>query len=207
MLQISFLEIHQKKNNLKATKQLEKGLWVWKLKSLSLNPIQGSHYLVIWLSATHTLRPTSQLHRFPEDCLHFTFLTCLLLLFEIFTINQTLHLRCWLAIHSPTRTGIGRNKIWQDKTFRLAQIMLSMSVEHANQLRQLIVGNIVPNQPNQLIHILQSLSTIASVLLHNPKSFPSYASWQAHKKNFVSWDSQCLSHHSPWTSRASSRGQ
>ena len=57
-----------------------------------------------------------------------------------------------------------------------------MSVEHANQLRQLIVGNIVPNQPNQLTHILQSLSTIASVLLHNPKSFPSHASWQAHKK-------------------------
>ena len=49
--------------------------------------------------------------------------------------------------------------------------MLSMSVEHANQLRQLIAGNIVPNQLNQLTHILQSLSTIASVLLYNPKSF------------------------------------
>ena len=48
MLQILFLEMHQKKNNLKATEQLEKGLRVWKLKSLSLNPIQGLQCLVIW---------------------------------------------------------------------------------------------------------------------------------------------------------------
>ena len=51
--------------------------------------------------------------------------------------------------------------------------MLSMSVEHANQLRQLIVEKHRP-QPAGLanIYILRSLSTIASVPLDNPKSFP-----------------------------------
>ena len=48
-----------------------------------------------------------------------------------------------------------------------------MSVEHANQLRQLIVEKHRP-QPAGLanIYILRSLSTIASVPLDNPKSFP-----------------------------------
>ena len=62
MLQISFLEIHQKKNNLKATKQLEKGLRVGKLKSPSPKPDSGitlSRILVVRDAYTPTDQSTT----------------------------------------------------------------------------------------------------------------------------------------------------
>ena len=62
--------------------------------------------------------------------------------------------------------------------------MLSMLVEHANQLRQLIVEKHRP-QPAGLanIYILRSLSTIASVPLDNPKSFSFICQLASTKKN------------------------
>ena len=116
--QFTFLEIHQKKNNLKATKQLEKGLRVWKLKSFSLNPIQGSQYSVIWLSATHVLRPTSRYCRFPEDWIHFTFLTCLPYSFETFTSTKRListanWLRTLLRDLALVRTKLSITKLFE----------------------------------------------------------------------------------------------
>ena len=85
--------------------------------------------------------------------------------------------------------------------------MLSMSVEHANQLRQLIVEKHRP-QPAGLANVYSLIIIYYSqCTIRQPKVIFLHMPAGKHKKNFISWDSQCLSHYSPWTSRASSRGQ
>ena len=71
--------------------------------------------------------------------------------------------------------------------------MLSMSVEHANQLRQLIAGKHRP-QPAELANTYSSIIIYYSQrTIIQPKVIFLHMPAGKHKKNFISWDSQCLS--------------
>ena len=74
--------------------------------------------------------------------------------------------------------------------------MLSMSVEHANQLRQLIVEKHRP-QPAGLANVYSLIIIYYSqCTIRQPKVIFLHMPAGKHKKKFISWDSQCLSHKS-----------